>query len=210
MREGAASAFASDTTTDGGAFPDLDQISDSTTLTSTFTIENFPIGIALGDGGEQGYYPQASLGLGPNSTLLSALVDSGSISSRTWSWFWGLNGQDAQLSRSLVLGGYDKAKVSGRGYTQAITTDSGRCNTGLFVTLSDILANMVDGSSSSIFADDAQTLLAACIDPGYPSLSTIPLDPYFENFQAITNATITGRSAGLDWYNMRYDLDQTP
>lgn len=54
-----------------------------------------------------------------------------------------LGGLDAQLSGNLVLGGYDKAKISGTGYTQAITTDSGRCGTGLFVTLSDILVNMV-------------------------------------------------------------------
>lgn len=204
MQAGAASAFAPDSDTDH------DLISDATTLTSNFTVENFPIGVATADGGGQGYYPQATLGLGPNSTLLSALVDSGSIATRTWSWFWGLNGQDAQLSGSLVLGGYDKAKVSGTGYTQAISTDSGRCSTGLFLTLSDILVDMVEGSSSSIFGDDAQTLLAACIDPGYPTLMTIPLDPYFENFQSTTNATITGRSTGLQWYNMRYDSDQTP
>lgn len=210
MRKGDASAFASDTATDTVALPDLDQISDITTLTSNLTVEDFPIGIALADGGKQGYYPQAALGLGSNSTVLSALVDSGHIASRTWSWFWGLDGQDAQLSGSLVLGGYDKAKVSGTGYTQAITTDSGRCGTGLFVTLSDILVNMVEGTSSSIFGDDSQTLLAACIDPGYPSLTTIPLNPYFENFQTITNATITGRSAGLEWYNMRYTAGETP
>lgn len=210
MRKGDASAFAPDIATDTIALPALDQVSDTTYLTSNFTVEDFPIGIVLADGGQQGYYPQAALGLGSNSTLLSALVDSGHVASRTWSWFWGLNGQNAQLSGSLVLGGYDKAKVIGIGYTQAITTDSGRCGTGLLVTLSDILVNMVEGTSLSVFGDDSQTLLAACIDPGYPSLTTIPLDPYFESFQTITNATITGRSEGLEWYNMRYDAGETP
>ncbi|KAJ0122696.1 hypothetical protein J7T55_003212 [Diaporthe amygdali] len=207
--DGAASLFASDAT---GTYPDLEKLSDTVVLGSNFTLENFPVGIAQGDWGGQGYYPQAGLGLGPKSTLLSTLVDSGTISSRTWSWFWGLDGPNVseQLDGSLVLGGYDKAKVSGTGYTSPITTGSDRCATGLFVTLSDVLVHMVDGTSVSIFTDDNQALLAACIDPSYPSLTTIPYSPYWYNFQTITNASISGRSQGLQWYNMRYDDGQTP
>lgn len=209
QNDGAASLFASDAT---GNYPDLEKLSDTVVLGSNFTLENFPVGIAQGDWGGQGYYPQAGLGLGPKSTLLSALVDSGTIASRTWSWFWELDGPNAseQLDGSLVLGGYDKAKVSGTGYTSPITTGSDRCATGLFVTLSDVLVHMVDGTSLSIFTDDNQALLAACIDPSYPSLTTIPYSPYWYNFQTITNASISGRSQGLQWYNMRYDDGQTP
>lgn len=206
QQDGAASAFATDT----GSYPSLTQVSDTVILGSNFTLEDFPFGIVLSDWGEQGYYPQAALGLGPNSTLLSTLVDSGTISSRTWSWFWGLNGPTAseQLSGSLVLGGYDKAKVSGTGYTQTMSTDSARCDTGLFVSLTDVLVNFVNGTSSSIFPDSASSLLAACLDPAYPTLTTIPLDPYFGNFETLTSASISGHSKGLNWYNMRYDANQ--
>lgn len=208
QQDGAASAFAPDT----GSYPDLTQVSDIFNLGSSVTLEDFPFGIVLGDWGEQGYYPQAALGLGPNSTLLSTLIDSGTITSRAWSWFWGLNGPSAstQLSGSLVLGGYHKAKVSGTGYTQALSTDSDRCDTGLFATLTDILVNFVDGTSSSLFPQSASTLQAACLNPAYPTLTTMPLDPYFDNFETLTSATISGRSNGLNWYNMRYnDANQT-
>ncbi|KAL1862646.1 hypothetical protein Daus18300_008444 [Diaporthe australafricana] len=206
---GVASLFASDA---DGTYPTLEQYSDTVVLGSNLTLDDFPVGIAQGDWGAQGYYPQAGLGLGPDSTLLSALIDSGTIASRTFSWFWGLDGPGApeQVDGSLVLGGYDKAKVSGTGYKSAITTGSDRCATGLFMTLSDIVVHMVDGTALSIFTDDSQGLLAACIDPSYPSLTTIPYSPYWYNFQKITNASISGRSQGLEWWNMRYDAGQTP
>lgn len=207
QQDGADSAFAPD----AGSYPSLTKISDTITLGSNVTLEGFPFGVVLGDWGEQGYYPQAALGLGFNSTLLSTLVDAGTISSRTWSWFWGLNGPTAstQLSGSLVLGGYDKAKVSGTGYTQTLSADTDRCDTGLLMTLSDIIVNFVEGSTSSLFPDSSSTVLAACLAPTYPTLTTIPLEPYFDNFETLTDASITGRSQGLNWYNMRYDENQT-
>lgn len=207
--DGVASLFASDTT---GEHPDLTQQSDTVVFGSNITLKNFPVGIAQADWGAQGYYPQAGLGLGPGSTLLSTLVDAGTISSRTWSWFWGLDGPGTseKLDGSLVLGGYDRAKVSGSGFTSTITTGSDRCATGLFMTLSDVRVHLVDGTALSIFTDDNQALLAACIDPSYPSLTTIPYSPYWRNFQTITDASISGRSQGLEWYNMRYDAGETP
>lgn len=216
MQDEDTSAFASDSS-DNVNVPDLKRISDTVTLDSNFTLESFPIGIVQDDWGGQGYYPQAALGLGPDSTLLSTLVDSGTIASRTWSWFWGLSGAPSsdstqpQLDGSLVLGGYDKAKVDGEGHKQSITTGSGRCDTGLFVTLTDVILNWVDGTSSSLFSDDdTSSLLAACIDPSYPALATIPLYPYWSNFQTTTDARITGHSTGLQWYNMLYEEGETP
>lgn len=207
--DGVSSLFASDA---AGTYPTLERLSETVVLGSNLTLEDFPVGIAQGDWGAQGYYPQAALGLGPDSTLLSTLVDTGIIASRTFSWFWGLDGPGGseQLDGSLVLGGYDKAKVSGTGYTSAITTGSDRCATGLFVTLSDMIVHMVDGTALSIFTDNNQALLAACIDPSYPSLTTIPYSPYWYNFEKITNGSISGHSQGLEWWNMRYDSGQTP
>jgi hypothetical protein len=209
------SAFALDSS---GNVPNLEKISDTVNLDSNFTLAGFPIGIVQEDWGGQGYYPQAALGLGPNSTLLSTLVSAGTIASRTWSWFWGLSGApsgdsstQSQLDGSLVFGGYDKAKVDGEGYRQSISTGSGRCDTGLFVTLTDVILNWVDGTSSSLFAGgDASSLLAACIDPAYPVLATIPMYPYWNKLQTTTGARITGHSTGLQWYNMLYNEGETP
>lgn len=207
--EDVSSLFASDSASE---HPDLQQQSDTVVLGSNFTLKNFPVGIAQGDWGAQGYYPQAGIGLGSESTLLSALVDSGTIASRTWSWYWGIDGPGAseQLEGSLVLGGYDKAKVSGTGYTSPISTGSDRCPTGLLMTLSDVRVNFVDGTQKSIFPDDSQSLVTACVDPSYPTLTTMLSSPYWSNFQKFTDASISGRSLGLEWYNMRYNADQTP
>ncbi|POS73717.1 hypothetical protein DHEL01_v207886 [Diaporthe helianthi] len=207
--EEVSSLFASDTASER---PDLQQQSDTVVLGSNFTLQNFPVGIAQGDWGAQGYYPQAGLGLGSESTLLSALVNSGTIASRTWSWYWGIDGPGAseQSEGSLVLGGYDKAKVSGPGYTSPITAGSDRCPTGLLMTLSDIRVHLVDGTPKSVFPENSQSLMTACVDPSYPSLTTMLSYPYWSNFQEITDASISGRSLGLEWYNMRYDADQTP
>lgn len=208
QRGGAASAFAPDT----GSYPDLTKISDTVGINANVTIEEFPLGVVLSDWGEQGYHPQAALGLGPNSTLLSTLVASGTITSRTWSWFWGLNGPNssAQLNGSLVLGGYDKAKVNGSGYTQSMSSDTSRCASGLFVTMTNMRVNFANDTTASIFQAGASTALTACLDPAYPALMTIPLDPYWTNFESLTSSSITGRSQGLNWYDMQYDVGEIP
>lgn len=64
--------------------------------------------------------------------------------------------------------------------------------------LSDVLTHGVNEIALSIFTDDNQALLAACVDPSYPSLTTIPYNSYWQNFQIIIiNAYLSGGSQGL-------------
>lgn len=237
QRGGAASAFAPDVPSAAGggvSYPALTKISDRLILGAggtgawggggvgegsgnVTTLAEFPLGIVLADWGEQGYHPQAALGLGANSTLLSALVRAGAIASRSWAWSWGSSSSSSsslldgpQQDGSLVLGGYDKARVAGSGYTQSMSSDTGRCASGLVVTLTDVVVHFTNGTTASMFPGEASAALAACLDPAYPTLMTIPLDPYWIAFESLTNASITNRSEGLNWYDMRYDAGEPP
>lgn len=114
------------------------------------------------------------------------------------------------MDGSLVLGGYDKAKVSGEGYKQTVSTDSGQCATGMLVTLTDVSIGFLNGPSASLFPTSSSAALAACLDPSYPSLMTISLDPYFAEFALLTGVAISDRSKGLNFYDMQYSVGDTP
>ncbi|KAG8628172.1 hypothetical protein KVT40_004045 [Elsinoe batatas] len=103
---------------DAGTFVATNQslmrfMTDDLSLSSNVTLGGFPIGVPGDDIGQQQAEPQAILGLGGNSTLLSALRKSERISSRSYGIFSGLTGVTAasQMDGSLVLGGYDRAKT---------------------------------------------------------------------------------------------------
>jgi hypothetical protein len=88
-----------------------------------------------------------------------------------------------------VLGGYDRAKVTGPGFSIA-TTQNVACDSQLIVTIEDVILNFPNGSTASLFTDQSESI-AVCILPDYPALMTIPLDPYINTFQALTNTSIT-------------------
>jgi hypothetical protein len=104
------------------------------------TLGQYPIGMPGFDYGTQNH-PQGAIGLGPNSTLLTALKNAGTISSRSYGYWWGENGatSDAQMDGSLVLGGYDAAKTQGSNITTALRTPSLSCMSGMHMTISDIV-----------------------------------------------------------------------
>lgn len=167
------------------------------------------MGVAQSDWGEQGYYPQVALGLGFNSTILHALKDSGRIASRSWSMFWGRTGAtaDTQLNGNFVLGGYDRAKVSGPNHTRPLTHSGSVCPTAMLITITDIKLNLANGTDVSLFGGAASTAMSACIVPDYPVLMTIPFDPYFLSFETLTNAELFKRSFGIYYYGMIYSID---
>lgn len=145
-----------------------------------------------------------AIGLGKNSTILKALRSTGKIFSRTWSMWYGWTGSSAQtqVDGTLVFGGYDRAKVSGSGYTLAMTDHSG-CETQLMVTIGDIILNFPNGSTASLLQSSKDSI-AACIVPDYPVLMTMPLDPYFQAFQNLTGTSLADRTLGLAYYSMLY------
>lgn len=118
---------------------------------SNTTLVQYPIGMPGFDYGTQNH-PTGSIGLGPNSTLLTALKDAGTISSRSYGYWWGENGatSDAQMDGSLVLGGYDAAKIQGSNITTALRTPSLSCMSGMHMTISDIVMRFPNGTRSSI------------------------------------------------------------
>ncbi|KAK7908463.1 hypothetical protein PG985_015766 [Apiospora marii] len=190
----------------------MSYVSDSLKLNDNVSLNGFPVGIALNDWGAQGYHPTVAFGLGANSTILNTLKRASKIISKSWSLFWGRNGGTAssQLDGSIVFGGYDRAKVSGPKYIQALSKSAG-CATRLVVTISDMILNFPNGTNVSIFPQSRSTALAACIIPDYPTLLTLPFKPYVENFQALTGMNNDlERSFGLNYYSIRYTRGNVP
>ncbi|KAK2787604.1 hypothetical protein FQN53_005054 [Emmonsiellopsis sp. PD_33] len=191
---------------------ELDWVTDSLTLNRNVTLEEFPLGVALADRGAEGYHPRVALGLGVDSTVLKALKASGQIASRSWAMFWGRTGatEGSQLDGNFVFGGYDRAKISGEGYTQRISYSKTECPSGLLVTITDLVLNFSNGTNESLFDDVQSTAMSACIVPDYPVLMTLPNDPYFYKFEALTQASDFSRSFGINYYSMLYDEGTEP
>jgi hypothetical protein len=76
--------------------------------------------------------------------------------------FWGLEGlnKHSQLDGSFVMGGYDRAKVSGPNYTQALANDD-HCNTKMLVAISDLVLNFPNSTNVSLFNGTSNTALRA-------------------------------------------------
>ncbi|KAJ8124325.1 hypothetical protein O1611_g9317 [Lasiodiplodia mahajangana] len=197
--------------TDGAPYPKTTTYTDVFQLNDNVTIDDFAIDVALSDWQEQGYHPMMALGLGSNSTVLSALKAGNRIASRVWSIFYGLTGgySNAQLDGVLVLGGYDQAKVSGQGYTLDLQPVPS-CSTEIVVTVSDIILHFPNGTDASIVTAAGGGGFPACLVPDYPGLMTLADDPYFEEFQMVTNASITQRSGGQEFWTMLYDDGTDP
>ncbi|KAH1921514.1 hypothetical protein KXV48_006142 [Aspergillus fumigatus] len=200
--------------TDSSPYPSLEIFSDTLTLTPSINVTRFPIGMPKSGWGEQGYHPQAAIGLGRNSTLLNALVSTGKIASRSWAMFWGRQGAtaDAQMDGNFVFGGYDRAKASGDNFTQGLVYSNPACGTGMLVTITDISLDWNNGTTRSLYDGSQSAAMSACIVPDYPVLMTIPYDPYFKRFSDITGDSILsyGRSFGINYYGMLYPPGESP
>ncbi|KAK3328667.1 aspartic peptidase domain-containing protein [Cercophora scortea] len=217
FRGGEYDSFASQTRTQASAnaypidtrpYPAMNFVADTLKVNENVSLAGFPMGIALNSWGEQGYHPQMSVGMGFNSTFLSALQSSGKIAARAWGMFWGRQGANSntQLDGSMVFGGYDKAKVTGQPFTQTLSSDRSSCATGMLVTITDLILNFPNGTNASLFPSAKSTSISACIVPDYPVLMTMPFNPFFSNFRNYTNASFDGgRSFGLNFFSVRYD-----
>lgn len=191
---------------DSAPYPQCSWVTDELGMGSSVRLDNFPVGVALADWGEQGYHPQVAVGLGRNSTVLSTLKTAGQIASRSWAMFWGRTGatKETQLDGSFVFGGYDRAKAVGENFTQPLVYSNSACATGMLVTVSDITLNFDNGTDASLFSGALSDAMAACIVPDYPVLMTIPYNPFFVHFEQLTNAFSFGRSFGIYYYGMTY------
>lgn len=134
--------------------------------------------------------PQNTFGLGPNSTLLTTLKAAGTIASKSFSWYYGLNTALASSREDgqVVLGGYDEAKIKGSNYTRPISTWSTKCASGLQIEIKDIELNFPNGTTSSLFPDGS---VVSCIQFENPLLLGLPKEPYFDRFESYTQTKHT-------------------
>jgi hypothetical protein len=138
---------------------------------------------------------QNNIGFGVNSTFLNALQAAGKIASRSYSWWWGRTGatEDAQMDGAIVFGGYDRAKVTGKPYTQNLIPPEVNCQSGMRMTISDLILNFPNGTLASILQHKQ---ISACLQPDFPVLMTLPTDPYYETFEQLTNTHNVGSGGG--------------
>ncbi|KAF4466355.1 Peptidase aspartic [Fusarium albosuccineum] len=189
-----------------------DFITETISWASDLTLSKFPIlrPVNTSTWNLQGYSPQNLIGMDSGSTIMEALKNAGRISSKSYAFWWGLDGtiDKEQKGGSFVLGGYDKAKVYGDGLTTQLSS-SDKCATGMVISISDIVLNFKNGTDVSIFEqDNGGTTLQACITPDVPNVFAMPYDPYFINMgNAIDNYEFS-RSVGIDFWNVVLDPDE--
>ncbi|KAI2636002.1 aspartic peptidase domain-containing protein [Xylaria nigripes] len=196
---------------DTAPYPETTTYTDVLKVNDNVTIKDFAIGVPLSDWLQQGYHPRMAIGLGSNSTFLSSLQAGKQIASRVWSMFYGLVGANpnAQLDGTLVFGGYDRAKVSGRGYKQKLQSDPS-CSSQMLVKIEDVILHFPNGTDASIVGQAKTGGFSACIVPDYPGLMTLTDDPYFQLFENLTDTILIDRNLGQEYYTMLYSIGSTP
>ena len=159
-------------------------------LSSGLNLTKFPVGVYRGNGGPH----QPSIGLAKDSYLLKALIASNRIASSTFSFFAGWIGAEAkyQMDGSLVFGGYDQAKIIGPNVTLPFQYDQD-CPSGYIVTVTDITANMINGTNQSL-AMSSDFPIKACVKPDADYIS-LPQDMW-ASFVNAGAGDQTGRSTG--------------
>lgn len=127
---------------------------------------------------------------------MNALLRSGKIASRVWSYWPGSYTGDGQLQQDggLVLGGYDAAKTQGANLTLPMSFESG-CSSGLFLSVSDMVLKLGDGDDQSLFARANQEPFNACVIPAYGQIDI--QSGIWESFLEISGTQNAGSSGDL-------------
>lgn len=148
------------------------------------TLEDFPIGMPGFDFAGI-FNTQANIGLGRNSTILNALKDAGHISSRTYSYWWGLNSaaEANSMDGQIVFGGYDAAKVKGANFTQKLLPSSLACPSGMYLTITNMELGFPNGTKADMLAPST---LSACVRLDWPAIASLRYDPFMRRFEDLT------------------------
>ena len=109
-----------------------------------------------------------------------------------------------QMDGSLVLGGYDAAKVTGNNITIPFSYDQ-NCPSHLLVTISDIKMNLKNGSNPSIIGTSADSAFKACIQPDYPVI-TLNMS-IWRSFLGVSDAIPIDRSLGINFFGMTISVN---
>lgn len=169
------------------------------------TLKDFPIGMPGFDVGGI-FDTQANIGLGRNSTLLNALRESGRISSRTYSFWWGLNSASPSNSMDgqLVLGGYDAAKVTGPNITQKLLPSAVGCGSGMHLTVTNMILGFPNGTKADMLTP---SVLSVCIQLDWPTVASFRYDPFMERFQNYTGTSADTTPSDRPWEIPAYRPD---
>jgi hypothetical protein len=181
----------------------------STSLIGTDTLQfdghhlaDFPLGIPRSNW-DHGYTILHAMGMGPNSTFLNKLVETGQTASRVWSIFWGRMWVDNPLDGSVVIGGYDEEKVIGQNYTQPLDYNNNTgCWTGMKVSITGI--DLVDRTGNVTSILPPSLTVDACIVPQRQLLLEAPV-AIRDTFENVTATRNIGQSFGLHWSAALYD-----
>ena len=172
-------------------------------ITDQKSLSSFPLGVSRGQGESMN-----SIGLGRNSTLLNALVDSGTIAARTFGFWQGWTGaeQEHQMDGSLILGGYDSQKLTGSNITLPTSSPDNLDTDCFLATITDIKMNLKNGSSLSLLGVNKATVARACVEPHFSTLSLS--QAMWEKFLSISGSTYVGRSNSvIAFYGMLIETD---
>lgn len=114
--------------------------------------------------------------------------------SKTFSIFQGWTGaqSSSQTDGSLILGGYDSAKITGNNITLPFAVEDS-CPSGLVISVTDINMNLKNGSNVSIIGESRGSAIRACIEPSFSPISLS--EEIWWAFTNVTGVAETGRSA---------------
>lgn len=166
---------------------------DTIYLNGSTALKDFPVGInrafhLLG-------LSNSFIGLNTNSTAMKALIASGRIFSNTVGMYYGWDGTipSTSIDGSLVLGGYDRAKVDGARYginpAYSINPAPG-CLNGLQLRIDDITVDFSNGTSGSIL-ENMRATKRGCINTYQEGIGITP--KLWDKFQALTRSEESGR-----------------
>ncbi|EME78392.1 uncharacterized protein MYCFIDRAFT_157184 [Pseudocercospora fijiensis CIRAD86] len=174
-----------------------DWFTDRFALANT-SLEHFPIGMPGFDFGGR-FDTQNNIGLGQNSTILKALKNSGRISSRSWSYWYGIESATSSAAKDgqIVFGGYDAAKVTGQNFTQPLGKPSPACLSGMSVIVTGLGLDFPNGTKADLLAGSS---FSACFQPDFPEVMNIP-SVYWDRLIESTNTVpYDNSSLGVHWF----------
>ncbi|EEU42215.1 uncharacterized protein NECHADRAFT_79911 [Fusarium vanettenii 77-13-4] len=182
-------------------------------LGDELTLKSFPMAQPVASEDTWGLYgasPQHILGVGTESTVLSALHNAGRIASRSVGYYWGMDsvGSKDDTPGSLVFGGYDRAKTYGDGDEMDFTLGKDSCRSKMMVSISGLSLNLRNGTDVSLFASsNQQKPLRACIVPQNPYIMSLKREPYFDKLLDAIGSKFVNASKmqGVDYQSALLD-----
>ena len=124
---------------------------------------------------------QGFIGVGNDSTLIQALQKDNTVSSRSYSFFWGDGVMDESRDGFITFGGYDESIIEGtQRVTKAFDRSESACVEGMIVELTEMqlfneagtVANIFDGPKVNIL--DGLGPMKVCIVPSMRNIMALP------------------------------------